>query len=615
MPDLFDPLRGTPDQLVRPALPADEVRRRGDRMRRRRTVAAATGAGLAVALVVSGGLALGRGLTNGAGPSPLPPATQAPSGTPEPSPGPEVGWRTSIPAGFPLADDLEDLVSSSEEELAGPGRDVRVFDVPFEACGRSTDLGAPVDTLAVRHTAPEWFDGRVLQVYGDDAAARGVLEELVGLYDACPKDRFEGPPDTVAVSTVRPVPHGEEGYLVTRTFSVDGPRVPGLELLHVVRTGNALLVSNLSNEGGATDANVALQLGERDPLVEDVATAMCVFAENGCDADGGDGGSLAAAVLGLDQLRDLTRGLSTSWTVVEEQRPTLSCQPVPLSTLEPREAAYTFFDGTGPDGTVNAQAAGAVLELPDVALAEQAFATASGWLRDCGDAGPGARPVAIAHDPVTQRTGWGPATWRVVERPAPEICTECDTGWIDAQGVVLVGNRLALVSLAWTGDLGSGADAAGSPMNDAVETAARLAAGSAPTSEGPAFGPRGLGPVHLGMSAADVESSGAVLEDSHGVGCTTFTAAPEGDPVLGFLTENQGVSVLLVDAEGILTPAGVGIGATEERVREAYPDAEDVPMGLFAPVPGFTDRQYTFAFEDGRLVEMALRLDRQSCVG
>ena len=295
---------------------------------------------------------------------------------------------------------------------------MRVFDLPFQACDRSVDLGAPEDSLAVRHTAPEWFDGRVLQVYADDAAARQVLFELVRLYEFCEEDVFPGPPDTVAGATIRPVPHGEEGYLVTRTFSVDGMRVPGLELLHVVRVGNALLVGNLSNEGGADDASVARQLGERDPVISDVAAAMCVFAEGGCTQDD-------------------------------------------------------------------------------------------------------------------------------------------------------------------------------------------------------ALGPRGLGPVHLGMSAAQAEANGAVLEDSHGQGCTTFGLVDDaGDPsALGFLTGARGVSVLLVDRRGVATPEGVGIGATEQRVRTAYPDAEEVPMGLLVPVPGFADREYTFAFEDGRLVEMALRLTRQACVG
>lgn len=286
MPDLFDPLRGAPGQLVRPPLPADEVRRRGDRMRRRRALAAVTGGTLAVALVLGGGLALGGGLSTGSTPAPVPPASQAPSESTEPSPTPtpDVDWLTSIPTGFPLAHDLDKPVST-EEELAGPGRDVRVFDTPFEACGRTADLGAPVDSLGVRYTQPEWYDGRVLQVYGDDAAARAVLEELVGLYDNCPEDVYEGPPDSVAAAVAREVPLGEEGYLVTRTFDSDGLRTTGLELLYVVRVGNALLVSNLSSEGGSSDATVARSIGEREPVVAEVAAAMCIYAADGC----GDG--------------------------------------------------------------------------------------------------------------------------------------------------------------------------------------------------------------------------------------------------------------------------------------------------------------------------------------
>ena len=613
MPDLFDPLRGTPDQLVRPPLPADEVRRRGDRMRRRRTLAAATGATLAVALVVGGGLALGGGLTTGSTTVPAPPASRAPSGTAEPSPAPtpDVDWLTSIPTGFPLADDLEKPVSS-EEELAGPGPDVRVFDVPFRACGRSTDLGAPVDTLGVRHTMPEWFDGRVLQVYGDSTAARAVLEELVGLYDHCPKDVYEGPPDTVAVTVARPVPLGEEGYLVTRTFDTDGLRTTGLELLYVVRVGNALLVSNLSGEGGSSDATVARSIGEREPVVAEVAAAMCIYAADGCGAGwpSDPDAALEGALLGLDDVRELTSALRTSWAVKPGGDLTpLGCWTDPVDVLEPVAAHTRAFEGAGSRGITNSRAATAVLELGDVESARAAYDVAVDRLQECRG------EFAVAHDPVVQRTSSGPAVWRVAERPAPEICTECDTGWIDAQAAALVGTRLVLLSIAYTGDMMSGADSAASPMNDAVETAARLAAGSAPTTEGPVFGPRGLGPVHLGMSAADVESSGAVLEDSHGQGCTTFTAEPEGNGVFGFLTENQGVSVLLVDEEGVLTPAGVGIGMDEKSVRAAYPDAAVVPMGLLVPVPGFGDRQYTFAFEDGRLVEMALRLARQACVG
>jgi len=158
-----------------------------DRLGRRRTALAAAEATLGVVVVVGGGLALGAA-------HPRRPARPPPR---------RPRLQTSIPAGFPLADDLE-KPTSPEEELAGPGarragllravRGVRPVGGPR----------APEDSLAVRHTAPEWFDGRVLQVYADDAAARQVLFELVRLYEFCREDAIPGPPDTVAGATIRP---------------------------------------------------------------------------------------------------------------------------------------------------------------------------------------------------------------------------------------------------------------------------------------------------------------------------------------------------------------------------------------------------------------------------
>lgn len=122
-------------------------------------------------------------------------------------------------------------------------------------------------------------------------------------------------------------------------------------------------------------------------------------------------------------------------------------------------------------------------------------------------------------------------------------------------------------------------------INDVAAAMCVFAEGDC-TQDGPLLGPRGLGPVHLGMSAAQAEVNGAVLEDSHGQGCTTFGLVDEaGDPsALGFLTGERGVSALLVDRRGVTTPEGVGVGATEQRVRTAYPDDEEVPTGLLVPV-------------------------------
>lgn len=57
-------------------LPAEEVRRRGDRMRRRRNALGAAGAAIAVAVVASGALFVGQNLT---GTAPVPPASQSSS--------------------------------------------------------------------------------------------------------------------------------------------------------------------------------------------------------------------------------------------------------------------------------------------------------------------------------------------------------------------------------------------------------------------------------------------------------------------------------------------------------------------------------------------------------
>lgn len=281
MPDLFDALKGTPDPLGRPPLPADEVRRRGDRMRRRRTAGSAVGAALAVALVVGGGIALSGELSTGTGPAPLPPANQTSTGVSDPSPTPEGGWRITIPTGFPLADDLPRTVGS-DGEIAGPGRDVRLFDTPFEACGRKTMLGAPEDDLKVRLTLPEWYDGRQLLAYADDVEARQVLTDLVGVYAQCPEQTYAGPPDTVATNKVLPADLGEEGYVVQRTFTTEGLPTTGLELIHVVRVGNALLVTLQSTEGGASEEGTAGDLADRDTALAPVAEAMCVFSADGC---------------------------------------------------------------------------------------------------------------------------------------------------------------------------------------------------------------------------------------------------------------------------------------------------------------------------------------------
>lgn len=287
MPDLFDPLKGTPDPLVRAPLSAEEVRHRGDRLRRRRRVLAAAGASVVAALVVGVGATFAGNLT--AGPTPAP-ATGAPSYPPEPSKTPvsptsatsdPVTWRTEIPEGFPLDLGLPQ-VRFSEQDQVGPGAEVAALPT-LTACDRAVPMATgALDRLGVRWWAPEDVRSRQLYTYEDPETAEARLEGIVDLFRRCPQENSDDVPTSGARNDVREVSVGDEGYVVVRTFGHGGLPTPGLELVHVVRVGNALLLSLVSNEGGAgpegPEPQVREELSQVDALVEE----MCGFAESGC---------------------------------------------------------------------------------------------------------------------------------------------------------------------------------------------------------------------------------------------------------------------------------------------------------------------------------------------
>ena len=102
MPD-NDPLESLdnfPEGLHVDSLPASEVRRRGDRMRRRNTALATVGGVVAAAVFIGTPVALMSGNDDDSVDPPTVPAD-----VPEPTT-PSAEWLTEIPAEFPLADGL-----------------------------------------------------------------------------------------------------------------------------------------------------------------------------------------------------------------------------------------------------------------------------------------------------------------------------------------------------------------------------------------------------------------------------------------------------------------------------------------------------------------------------
>lgn len=259
MPDLDDDLfagfknEGSP---VNP-LPASEVRRRGDRMRRRNTALTTVG-GVAAALVVIA----------------TPIAVVANQSSPE-QPDPPIATRPAppdrlqeIPADLDVAAGLDGARTSDEPAVA-----------TIEVCGETAfDAGAgTVDVAGATYEEPgtEHSIGRTLALYPDDAAAQQAADRLRDGAAGCSSEPGAAEGDTVRWDSVEGELPADESFVLTQGFYGDGEDYPGLGVDHyvVARTGNALLVT-LATGVAPNDQQVGL---EQD-AVADLVGAMRVFA-------------------------------------------------------------------------------------------------------------------------------------------------------------------------------------------------------------------------------------------------------------------------------------------------------------------------------------------------
>lgn len=464
MSDPFETLRHREPAVDR--LPADEVRRLGDH-RRRRTALQAGAATVAVLAVLGGTLGSGalvdRSAPAPAGPSPAPPA---PSASAEATPPPESPAadpaRLDIPADFPLA---------SADPLFGLERSFQ----DVTACERVVaTTSEPLDEMSVVSSEPEDYRARKLSVYASAEEASGQMSAFLDVFGACPRQVWgDGSPDTV--TEVLPSRLGEEAATVVRSSDFDGAAVPGIEVVELVRVGNALLLTSESNEGGAGPDGSGPSRAHSSEEAATVVMAMCVFSDAGCVDQ-------PAGVLSLGDVQDVTR-FRTSWTQVEVQGREKTCHAQPpaavMEEAEPVGLVSDFVGSADPPGIDNAGVVSALAVYPDATAAANAFEQARADIDGCVRVGP----ATSGWDPVEGETESGPTYWQLSTTPAPEVCTECGTAWVHAQGVALVDDRIAAVTISWIGDLEGlvGAEAPG-PMAGALERAAELARAHRPSS-------------------------------------------------------------------------------------------------------------------------------------
>lgn len=287
---MSDPIRdlanfNSPGLAVEP-LPPSEVRRLGDRLRRRRNAAAAV-AGVAAVAVVAGPLALlssGDGRVGpGPGPgvsTPVSPDVFLPSPT-DPNridiEAAEISFRFPLPLGWPRDSEAE----REELGLEGPSRNLDIL--VFAGCNTTFDDPAYVDRLRADWTDVEDYRSRQLTTYADTARATAAVKALTDFFRSCPTEDFDDGYSRLGQVVRTEV--GHESWALVRHFERGGAPAVGLEIIHVIRVGRAVLIDTAANEGGAgpdREGEVQRHLDAMSASVASPVESMCAFTQVGC---------------------------------------------------------------------------------------------------------------------------------------------------------------------------------------------------------------------------------------------------------------------------------------------------------------------------------------------
>lgn len=266
MPDPIDELENfsIPGPPMNP-LPAADVRRRGDKIRRRNNALATVG-GIAAVAVIATPFAIFAGGQDSSTPQPV---------------DPPVEWVETIPADFPLDDGLG---VGGDPAHVGTEEGEVVFST-IVICDQ--EVWTPTNPATTDVLGAVWSDGieggeqRTLALYPDADAARTALDDMRSAVTSCPEPTGGG-------DAIVPVPlvasAGDDGLAYMDQYRDSaGPTGEGNAFV-MTRVGNALLLDK-TYFGGAGSMDVAQdtvdQLTER---AAGVVAEMCVFSATPCTA-------------------------------------------------------------------------------------------------------------------------------------------------------------------------------------------------------------------------------------------------------------------------------------------------------------------------------------------
>ncbi|MXG92104.1 hypothetical protein [Nocardioides flavescens] len=244
-----------------------QVRRRGDRIRRRRTAGIAAGGVLVAALAVGAPIAALTGPGDDRGSMV---ATDVPSATPT---APPDGWAQAIPAEFPITDGMPTSTTVGADALEGD---------PGVPAGCRTTFEGYVDDLSATYQGVGSEDRQVrdLVLFPDATSAQAWLDGVRAAVASCPEEAVGS--DTTLVHAVDPVDlGGDEGWRLTQQVRQADGLVSDLTLTLVTRVGNAVLTDYSSGSAGGEQA-VDLETTRLVEASTPVREALCAFAVEPC---------------------------------------------------------------------------------------------------------------------------------------------------------------------------------------------------------------------------------------------------------------------------------------------------------------------------------------------
>jgi hypothetical protein len=273
MPDPIDELENFNRQglHVNP-MPASEVRRRGDRMRRRNTALATVGTIAAAVIVIATPLVVVANQNDDRSTPPLPPYTQ---------PTTQTAWLQQIPADFPLTEGFPATNGNdgSPVTVQHP-TDLEVFP-PCLGLGDKRSHPTPtVDKAGVEYVG-ESEDQRqaVLAVYQDQETAIAALTRLEDDLAGCTSQSSDG-----KTYLFDPLPSnlGEQSFSWTMRLRLSGEVSSELLVVQNVRVGNAIHSMSYFGQGGANQEVVDYTARQMATDSAGVVSDMCIFSAEPC---------------------------------------------------------------------------------------------------------------------------------------------------------------------------------------------------------------------------------------------------------------------------------------------------------------------------------------------